>query len=210
MSVRPLAADPSGSDDEEATEHSNKLIQRRRWARFGFSISICILVICALATALSLTVFNIKDPIVTINVFKVTKLVLIYRSTLPAPGTNISLVVDMSVKNRNMVSFKYDNTTTTWYYHGIEIGEAERPVGLVKARRTARMNVTVVASADQISTYPDVIDDLSSGLLTLSSYSRIPGRVQVFSKKKHIDLRINCTITFNISSQAIKEQECMS
>jgi hypothetical protein len=136
---------------------------------------------------------------------------LIYR-TIPKPGTNLSLTADVSVRNPNvLLLFVYGNTTTTLYYHDIVIGEAQGPAGRAGPRRTARTNITVDVSMDRLISYPNVNEDMSSGLLTLSSYSRIPGgRVELFKgfKKRINILSMNCTITFNISTQAIEEQKC--
>jgi hypothetical protein len=111
-----------------------------------------ILIISVVLTIiLSFTVFRIQDPILKINVVKVTELELMY-STIPMPaGTNMSLFADVSVRNPNMLLlFTYGNTTTTLYYHGIVVGEARGPVGRAEPRRTARMNVAVDVSTDRL------------------------------------------------------------
>lgn len=171
------------------------------------------LITSVLAIILSFTVFHIEDPIVEINVVQVTELELMYSTIPPKPGTNTSLKADVSVRNPNMLLLIYDNTTTTFYYHDIVVGEAHGPGGRAKPRRTARMNITVDLSMDRLISYPNVNQDVSSGLLTMSSISRITGGgVELFKGfKKGINiLSMNCTITFNISSQGIEEQKCKS
>ena len=100
-----------------------------------------------------------------------------------------------------MFSFIYDNTTTTLYYIDIIVGEVQLLVGIARPRKTMRMNVTVDASTEQIMSYLNANEDVSSGLLNISIYSRIPGPVKVNKVfKKCINVNKNCTVMFNISS----------
>lgn len=69
------------------------------------------------------------------------------------------------------------------------------------------MNVTIDVITDRVVSSPDFATDLGSGLLTMSSFSRVPGQVKILNLiKRHV--KMNCTTTFNISTQAIKEQSC--
>ncbi|XP_059456560.1 late embryogenesis abundant protein At1g64065-like [Corylus avellana] len=214
-SPRPLVAYPSSSDDEDASAPTYPHKTRHtKCAKYCCRITICMLIISVVLTViLSFTVFRIEDPILKINVVKVTELELMY-TTIPMPGANMSLFADVSVRNPNvLLLFTYGNTTTTLYYHGIVVGEARGPAGRAGPWRTVRMNVTVDVSTDRLISYQNVNKDVRSGLLTMSSYSRIPsGRVEVFKvfKKRVNILSMNCSITFNISSQAIEEQICKS
>lgn len=127
------------------------------------------LIATVVAIILTFTVFHIEDPVVEINVVRVTELELMYR-TISKPGTNVSLTVDVSLRNPNvLLLFVYGNTTTTLYYHDIVVGEAQGPAGGAGPRRTARMNITVDVSTDRLISYPNVNEDVSSGLLTMSS-----------------------------------------
>ncbi|TKY45814.1 Late embryogenesis abundant protein [Spatholobus suberectus] len=142
------------------------------------------------------------------NGVKITKLELVNTIT-PKPGANMSLIADVSVKNPNVASFRYSNTTTSLYYRGVMVGEARGPPGRAKARRTIRMNVTVDVITDRIISIPDFGTDLGSGLLTMCSFSRVPGQVKILNLfKRHVVVKMNCSTTFNISTRAIKEQSC--
>lgn len=89
------------------------------------------------------------------------------------------------------------------------MGEARGPPGRAKARRTLRMNVTIDVITARVISSPDFVTDLGSGLLTMSSFSRVPGQVKILNLiKRHVVVKMNCTTTFNISTQAIKEQSC--
>ncbi|KAK7831311.1 hypothetical protein CFP56_027479 [Quercus suber] len=62
-----------------------------------------------------------KDPIIILNGVNISRLGLIY-GTIPKPGVNISVLADVSIKNPNIVSFKYSNTITTLYYYAMVVG----------------------------------------------------------------------------------------
>ncbi|XP_061349924.1 late embryogenesis abundant protein At1g64065 [Gastrolobium bilobum] len=203
--VRPLAQ--VRDHDDETTLHLQKLGRRKFIKRCACPLAF-LLLLAIVIIALIFTVFRIKDPIIKMNGVKVTKLELV-NSITPKPGVNMSLIADISVKNPNVASFRYSNTTTTLYYHGIMVGEARGPPGRAKARRTIRMNVTVDVITDRIMSSPDLTTELGSGLLTMNSFSRVPGRVKILNLfKKHIVVKMNCTTTFNISTRAIEEQNC--
>lgn len=170
---------------------------------------ISLLLLAILIIVLIFTVFRVKDPVITMNGVRITKLELSNTMTLQTRA-NMSLVADVSVKNPNVASFRYSNTTTSLYYRGVMVGEARGPPGRAKARRTIRMNVTIDVITDRVVSSPDFTTDLGSGLMTMSSFSRVPGQVKILNLfKRHVVVKMNCSTTFNISTQAIKEQSCI-
>ncbi|KAK4382978.1 hypothetical protein Sango_2823200 [Sesamum angolense] len=206
--VRPLAPAsdrPISSDDEEAAVTGTR---RRRWVKCCGCIGAVILVQAIVVVVLIFTVFKVKEPIIRMNAVTVERLELIAGTTTPRPGSNMTLNADVSVKNPNYASFKYQNTTTALFYRGSEIGEARGPPGRARARRTMRMNITVDVMTDRILSQPDLRSDINSGLIAISSYTRVGGRVKMFIIKKHVTVTMNCTITINATSQAIQQQKC--
>ncbi|XP_041011585.1 uncharacterized protein LOC121252723 [Juglans microcarpa x Juglans regia] len=207
--ARPLApaTDRSSSDNDEAALHIQKL-RRKRCVKWCGCVAALLLIQAVVILILIFTVFRVKDPVIKMNGVTVTKLELI-NGTTPKPGSNMSLTADVSVKNPNVASFKYKNTTTTLFYHGMLVGEARGPPGQAKPRRTMRMNITVDIITDQLLSNPNLAADLKSEVLSMSSYSRIPGRVKMIGIiKKHVVVKMNCTFTVNITSQAIQSQKC--
>lgn len=204
--VRPLA--PTTTDCDVAS-HSKKLLRRRRrFIKCCAYISALIVVLAVVVVVLIFTVFRVKDPIIRTNKIAITKLELV-NNTIPKPGSNITITADVSVKNPNVASFRYSKTSTTLYYHDTVVGEAHGPPGQSKARRTSRMNITVDIIADRILANPNLPADFGSGLIGMDSYSRIPGRVKILNIiNKHVVVKMNCTITFNVSSRAIQQQDC--
>ncbi|GMI98431.1 hypothetical protein like AT2G46150 [Hibiscus trionum] len=210
--VRPLApADAPSSDDGEAASQLKKA-RHKKFIKCCGCIAALIIILAVVIVILVFTVFRVKDPIIEMKGVSITNLELINGTStipIPRPGSNISLIADVSVKNPNIASFKYRNTTTTLYYYGTVVGDARGPGGSAKARRTMRMNITVNIMTDRLLASPNLVADVGSRALTLSSYSRIGGRVNMLSIiKRHVTVKMNCTFTVNITSQAIQEQKC--
>ncbi|KAL8028161.1 hypothetical protein ABFS82_14G138800 [Erythranthe guttata] len=207
--VRPLAPAydrHTSSDDESATVTG---IRRRRCLKCCGCAAAVILIQAVVVVILIFTVFKVKEPVIRMNKITVLNLDLVNgTTTTPRPGSNMTLNADVSVKNPNHASFRYMNTTTTLYYRGAVIGEARGPPGSARARRTMRMNVTVEVITDRVLSNPDLGTDINTGLLTMSTYTVVGGRVKMLMIKKHLTVRMNCSMTINITSQAIQEQKC--
>ncbi|PHU09562.1 hypothetical protein BC332_21422 [Capsicum chinense] len=125
---------------------------------------------------------------------------------MPKPGSNMTIKADVSVKNPNFASFRYSNTTTTISYHDTVVGEARGPSGKSKARGTTRINVTIDIITDKIVSHPGLQNDITTGLLTMNSYTRVGGRVKLLNMiKKHVIVKMNCSITVNITKTKGKE-----
>ncbi|XVF80143.1 hypothetical protein PTKIN_Ptkin15bG0046800 [Pterospermum kingtungense] len=208
--ARPLApaSELASSDNGEAALHQEK-VRRKKWIKYCGCIAAIMIIQAVVIVILIFTVFRVKDPVIKMNNVRVTHLELINGTITPKPGSNISLIADISVKNPNIASFKYGNTTTTLYYYGTKVGDARGPAGRAKARRTMQMNISVDIMTDQLLASPNLASDVSSGTLTMSSYSRIRGRVNMLNIiKRHVTVKMNCTMTVNISTTAIQEQKC--
>lgn len=122
--------------------------------------------------------------------------------------TNVTLLADVSIKNPNVASFKYGNTTTRVYYNGKEVGQGRAPAGVAKARRTMRMNMTVDIVPGEISVVPGFREEVESLKLTVSTYTRIQGKVKILMVKKNVVVELNCSMTYNFASKGIEREDC--
>ncbi|XP_021748544.1 uncharacterized protein LOC110714347 [Chenopodium quinoa] len=153
---------------------------------------------------LRFTFFKVKDPIMTFNKISLTNLV-------NQPGSNISMIADISFDNLNRATFRFSNTTTSIYCKGIMVGEAHGPPGRARGRHTLRMNITVEIITERMFKASSIVSDLSSGLLITDTYSRVPGRIKVLVIDfKNVVVEMNCTVSFNTSSQEIQGQKCIT
>ncbi|XP_016486671.1 late embryogenesis abundant protein At1g64065 [Nicotiana tabacum] len=210
--VRPLApASERPSSDDDETTLSKRRFHKRRCIKYCAFVSILLLILAIIIIILIFTVFKIKDPIIRMNGVTVDKLDLVNTGTIPMPkpGSNMTIKADVSVKNPNYASFRYSNTTTTISYRDTVVGEARGPPGKSKARRTMRMNITIDIITDKIVSHPSLLSDISTGLLTINSFTSVGGKVNLLRMiKKHVVVKMNCSITVNITSQRIQDQKC--
>nr|AII99864.1 late embryogenesis abundant protein [Cicer arietinum] len=115
---------------------------------------------------------------------------------------------DMSIKNPNIASFKFDNSTTSVYYRGILVADAQIPSGLAKARKTLHLNVPVVIMANRLASSPDLLKDVLEGKMIMNTYSILSGIAKIWFIKKDVVVDMNCTMTINISDRAIQDINC--
>ncbi|KAK1425236.1 hypothetical protein QVD17_20584 [Tagetes erecta] len=208
--VRPLAPATDDHHDNSSDEVAvlKETTRRRKYIKWCSCLFGIIIVVTMVVVTLIFTIFKVKEPEITMNGVTVDNLGFI-NGTMPGPGTNMSLTADISVKNPNYSSFRYKNTTTSLYYNGAVIGEARGPSGQSKARRTSRMNVTLDIMVDSLLKDPNLQNDLDTGLLTMSSYTRVGGRIKILAIiKRHVTVKMNCTMKVNIYSRVIEDQKC--
>ncbi|KAM0834324.1 hypothetical protein ACQ4PT_063674 [Festuca glaucescens] len=203
-SVHPATTDED--DDVEVHEEASTATKRRRSAQYILKRrrALCCCGCCVTSVAvvgivvlvLALTVFQVKDPVFTMN-----------RVTLEdvdgdfLGAVNATLSADVSIKNPNVASFRYGRSETDFYYGGETVGVAYAPDGEVGAGRTVRMNVTLDALADRISPHVGLTDLVFGQEYDLTSYTEISGRVSVLGiYKRDLHIKVNCSITLEVSS----------
>ena len=207
--IKPLAPagyQTSSSDEEKILPKHLKFHHRKCIKCFGCFTAL-LLIIAVIILVLAFTVFHIRDPMVRINALTLTNLNL-SNGTL-RQDFNLTLIADVFVNNPNAATFRYDNSTTTIYYHDAVVGEARIPSGKAKARHTVRVNMTVDIIPSKVLAVQNINSDLISGQLNVSSYTKITGRVKVLNiVNKHVVVAMNCNMTYNFLSQQFPNQIC--
>lgn len=211
--TRPLATsthnrgDPENSSAAISRDLKSKSLRRRRCLQCCGCTTAVLLILAIIIVVLAFTVFKARDPTVRMDSVSIRSLSFSVNNVL-RPSLNMTLAASLSVKNPNYVSFKFTNTTTVINYGGNTVGVARSPPGNAKARRTMKMNMTVDVIPEQIVTVNGLARDLLSGALTVTSVTEISGRVKIVGIKKHVDVRMECQITVNITSQQIDLLDC--
>jgi len=201
--LAPVRVHPRSDDEEKALKTMNR---RRKFKLCGCVTAILLLLLVIVIVILAFTVFKVKDPKVTTNEIQLTNFDV---NVVQIPiKINMTMVVNMSIKNDNIASIKLGNSTTTVYYRGITVADAEIPPELVKAKKTTRLNVTIDAMADRLVSSPNLLGDVLQGEMVMNTYSVIPGRVKILFIKKHVEMKMNCTMTINISKRGIQDMTC--
>ncbi|XP_021289571.1 uncharacterized protein LOC110420539 [Herrania umbratica] len=207
--VKPLApsAFQTRSDDEEALSMQLKL-KKRRYIQCCGCVAALLLIQAVVILVLFFTVFRIQDPMIRLNSVTIQRLEFFQNGSLRT-DVNVTLLADVSVKNPNVATFKFNNSTTLIYYGGRVVGEGDHLQGKAKPRRTLRRNVTVDIIPEKILAVPSLMSDIASQALNISSYTRISGRVRILNIiKKNVVVKFNCTMTYRLSGQEFHGESC--
>ncbi|KAE8679791.1 putative Late embryoproteinsis abundant hydroxyproline-rich glycofamily protein [Hibiscus syriacus] len=154
----------------------------------------------------SFTVMRIKNPKFRVGSITVEEL------TVTAPNSssfNIILNAQVSVKNTNFGHFKFDNTTISFDYGGVGVGDAFVAKGRSKARSTKKMNVTVEMNSNNIPNNSSLQSEIESGFLALTCHSKLSGKVQLMKlikKKKSAEMK--CAMLVNLVTKAVQDIKC--
>ncbi|KAI3964080.1 hypothetical protein MKW92_035878 [Papaver armeniacum] len=195
------------SQENEASAKGPKLRRMKYVTCCGFCTAI-VLIVVAIFLTLLFTLF-LRDPEIKMNKLTVVKLKFFNGTTIPDPKFNVSLVADVSMKNPNAATFKYGNSTTAVYYKGNQIGEIPIPPGRAKPRRTQQMDLPFELDTANLYTTPGIQSDAVSGVLDMTSKTRVVGKMKIFGiTKKNIVVKMDCEMSFNLTSLSILDQKC--
>ncbi|KAL5984752.1 hypothetical protein ACLOJK_041374 [Asimina triloba] len=203
-------------DDHEDGELANKLELRmgaRKHRKRG-CILLCgccaatFLILAVVILVLALTVFKVKDPHMKMNSITLDG----FSFVSPSKGKgalNMTIIADISIKNPNVASFKFHDSTSVISYRDKTIGKAYIPAGKARGKRTLRMKVTIDVQVGQLLEERKLYGDLRRGSLEIGSYTEMGGKVSLLNIFKHrADVKMNCTMTLSVESQEIEDQKC--
>ncbi|CAK9176929.1 unnamed protein product [Ilex paraguariensis] len=194
----------SRSDEEANSEQSKQLRRKKRMKCLAYIVAFAVFQ-TGIILLFVLTVMKIKTP-----KFRVRSVTFYTLDVTPSPPSfNIKMNAELGVKNTNFGHFKFDNSTVEFFYRGIKVGEAVVPKARAKARSTKKFNVMVDLTSTNIPSNSELRNDYSSGFLTLSSQSKLKGKVElmkVMKKKKSTDM--NCTMEVVISTKELRNVKC--
>lgn len=165
--------------------------------------SVIIILLVVTLVILYFTMFKPKQPqiVATPLILRSIKLEL-----LPVPTLNISIGLDVFIRNPNYAGFKYHNATASIYYRGVLVGFVAIDAGIIHARATKNISTVMDLQAGKIISNPYFFPDIISGSLNLTSSSNQQGDailLKIF--KLHASTIVSCDIsvfvmTKNVSS----------
>ncbi|KAF6991239.1 hypothetical protein CFC21_008346 [Triticum aestivum] len=214
--ARPLAiphphAHPAASDVDEAAQtatgwRSTQYLRRKRRCLLccgGCCVATAVIV-GILILALSLTVFKVKDPRLTMNGVSLAALRAGPGTGLADPvAANATLTADVSIENPNIASFRFSPSATEVYLGGRTVSVAYVPGGRVGAHGSVRMNVTVDILGDRLSGAVNATGLLLGQAYDLTTYTEMGGTVKVLGiYKKDLEIRMNCSVTVEVGGFA--------
>ncbi|KAF5782503.1 putative Late embryogenesis abundant protein [Helianthus annuus] len=190
------------------TTGDQKKLKRRRCIIICSSILAVILMIALILLILSLTVFKAKKPVLTVNSVALDDLDVNITPLPPKISLNLSLALDLTIKNPNKVSIKYQPSSAILRYKGRDLGDVPIPAGKIGADGIERLNLTVVLFADRLLTDSGIYRDVLGGNLPFSTYTRIKAKARVVFFNVHVTSTSTCDVNIDIGSRSVSNQTC--
>ncbi|KAK8623546.1 hypothetical protein V6N13_118429 [Hibiscus sabdariffa] len=190
---------------ESAAEVSKELKRKKRMKLLVYALAFAIFQTIVILV-FSLTVMRIKTP--KFRVLSITIEDLQAVTTNP-PYFNIKLNTQVAVKNTNFGHFKFQNTTISFDYGGVGVGDALVARGRSKARSTKKMNVDVELNSNNIPNNSSLQSEIESGFLALTCHSKLSGKVQLMKLiKKKKSAKMRCAMLVNLLTKAVQDIKC--
>ncbi|KAG4952734.1 hypothetical protein HKD37_16G046425 [Glycine soja] len=140
------------------------------------SLTGVVIAIVLLIVILALTVFKAKHPVTTVDSTKLEDFHMGLDTPKLRVDLNVTLHVDVSVKNPNKVGFKYSDSTAHLNYRGQLIGEVPIPAGEISSGETKGFNLTLTIMADRLLSNSQLLSDVASGTLPLNTFVMMSGK----------------------------------
>ncbi|KAL7589133.1 uncharacterized protein LOC111885768 [Lactuca sativa] len=183
--------------------------KRKRRRCICLSVIAVIVLLALIILILALTVFKAKKPVTSVNSIAISDFDVSVNLLPPRVSLNISLDLDISIKNPNKVGVKYRNSSAILLYKDKDIGEVPIPAGEIGSDDTKRLNLTLTVFADRLLTNFDVYSDVISGSLPVSTYTKISGKARILNMFNiHISSVSSCDLNIDISNRRISNQTC--
>ncbi|KAG7956472.1 hypothetical protein I3843_11G125400 [Carya illinoinensis] len=199
------------SDEEIATF---KEMKKERSGKCFFYVFAGIVIQCVFILVFALITLRSRIP--DVKVRSITVKNLRYNngtsSASISPSFNATLVAEVTIKNTNFGRFKFENTTMSVHYGGMNVvGYTKIGHGSVKARDTQKMiNLTVEVRSNRVLTNSqNFSSEIQSGMLKLSSYAKFSGSVNLLNIVKREEIaQMNCTMILNFTSRKFQDLRC--
>ncbi|XP_058181442.1 uncharacterized protein LOC131299887 [Rhododendron vialii] len=205
--IQPESYSPQSKRDVEATTTEQSKVAHRqkqkKWLLYGIAFVIFQTGIIAL---FSLTVMKVRNPKFRVRSATFDTFDIVQTTN---HSFNLRTNVALGIKNTNFGPYKYDNSTMYFYYGETEVGSAVIPKSKAQFRRTKKFTVSVDLASTSLAGNSQLASDMSSGIVPLSSRSKLSGKVElmlIFKKKKPVDM--DCTMEVNIAAQALQNIKC--
>lgn len=182
---------------------------RKRGRNICLVVIAVILGLVLLMVILGFTVFKAKHPVTTVNSVVLKDFNFSLNLAKLGVYLNVTLDINLSVKNPNKVGFKYTNSSAYLNYRGRVVGEAPLPASKISSEQTVNMNLTLTLLADRLISNSNLYSDIISGTLPLSAFTRIAGKVSIFKIiKVHVVSYTTCDINIDVMNRSVTNQTC--
>ncbi|KAL2527366.1 Late [Abeliophyllum distichum] len=209
QSPYPLAAAAANGyarSDTELASHDARELRKKKRMKCLLYIFLFAVFQTGIIMLFALTVMKIRTP-----KFRVRSATFQNFNVTPTnPSFSLRMNAEFGIKNANFGHFKYQNSTVRFFYGVTQVGEVVVQKARAKARSTRKFNAVVELSlANAAAANTQHGNDLSSGVLRLSSKSKLSGKVElmkVLKKKKSTDM--NCSMEIVTATQQLRNIVC--
>ncbi|CAH1423560.1 unnamed protein product [Lactuca virosa] len=139
----------------------------------GLTVALIVIFIIV-STILYFTVLKPKDPRITAHP---TKLENVQFQLIPNVSINATLVLTLTIDNRNYGGFKFKDSIANVYYRGMLIAEVPVEHAQVPARGSFTLTTSANITGGKLATDPNFYSDIGSGWLNFTSTSTMHGKV---------------------------------
>ncbi|KAH7515143.1 uncharacterized protein LOC107431396 [Ziziphus jujuba] len=183
--------------------------RRNRSRAICLGVMAVVVVAAVIIVILSLTVFKPKRPVTTIDAVSLADMDVSLNVAKLAVDLNVTLDVDLSVRNPNKVGFKYADSTAFLNYRGQTVGEASIPAGGISSDETKPMNLTLTVMADRLLSTSQIYSDVLAGTVPFNARTRISGKVSILGVVKvHVVSTTSCDFNVFVSNRSVGGQTC--
>ncbi|KAK3429368.1 hypothetical protein EUGRSUZ_E00797 [Eucalyptus grandis] len=196
-------------NDQESL-HTMEDEEAKRKKRMKWTIGIIAFIIFQVVQALFfvLVIMKFKSPNFRVSEFNVQTFNV---GTQASPSFDMSFVAPIRVKNTNWGPFKYDASTISFTYGGVQVGQTIIPKNKANFKSTKKIDVNVTLSSANLPTNinSNLGSELSSGVIMLTSLGELKGKITVmFMFKKKKTSQMNCTMAINTTTKAVQSLLC--
>ncbi|CAN8260321.1 unnamed protein product [Cochlearia groenlandica] len=173
-------------------------------------IILIIFTIFAIALILSQTVFKPKHPILQTLSSTIEGV-----STHVTPpydiSLNLTLTLQMQLKNPNLADFEYKTVSNLVYYRDILVGNLTLPSAILPAQGSAILPCPLVLRIDKfVADLGDILQDLLHGKIVVETKANMPGEITVLGIfKAHLNTLSHCSLVLGFPSMLVERQVCV-
>ncbi|RRT73351.1 hypothetical protein B296_00013410 [Ensete ventricosum] len=127
----------------------------------------------------------------------------------PDAAFDVSLGVDLRVRNPDFFALDYRSIVVTIGYRGRPLGSVTAEGGHIRARGVSYVRARL--KLDGIRVLNDaisLIEDLARGSLPLNTVTEVDGRMRLFFIDVPVQGKISCAVTVNPNTQEVISQDC--
>ncbi|KAL6972001.1 hypothetical protein U1Q18_031684 [Sarracenia purpurea var. burkii] len=201
----PATANGDNRRDEEVAGVPSDELRRQKRKKCILYIIVFAIFQIAVITIFSVTVMKVKNP-----KFRVRSATFgTFDVQTANPSFNLMMNVEVGVKNTNFGPYKFDNSTIYFYYGDTEVGSASIPKSKANFKSTKKLTVSMDLTSTNVASNSGLGTQLGSGILPLTSRSRLTGKVElmlIMKKKKSVDM--DCTMNINTTTRELQDLQC--